>query len=260
MQVAETQAEVARTQADIAALKEEIPSIKSQVDAMGKSFDFSALIAEVKGSVYQVAVERPSGTLVAMGTAFVIQLPDGTKALGTNAHIAELYEEVKNDPGWAGARLIAIEPKAPGYQHVIITKAVKHPAYDAWNAFVNDYYAKAQAGTVRNFYLPIGYDVGIMYVDRPDLLGKPVKIAEETTLEAMKAGERLLQIGYPSENVLGTDISKPEPSSNSGAITAMTSFFLSVGEDPIADAMTGSPKLKASSLRSTSGAMACLTT
>ena len=228
--VSETQAAVAQTQSDVAALKEELPSLKQQLETMSNSFDFTALIEQVKGSVYQVAVERPSGTLVAMGTAWVIQLPDGTKALGTNAHIAEIYDEVRNDPSWGGARLIAIEPKGPTYQHVVITKAVKHPAYDQWAEFANAYYAKAQAGTVRQVYLPIGYDVGIMYVDKPELLGKPLKIAPEETLEEMKAGERLLQIGYPSENVLGTDISRPEPNSNSGAITAMTSFFLSAGD------------------------------
>lgn len=226
---AEAKAAATQAQSDVAALKQELPSIKDQVDALGRAVDFTALIEEVKGSVYQVAVERPSGTLVAMGTAWVVQLPDGTKALGTNAHIADIFEDVKA-PEWGGARLIAIEPRAPDYTRVAITGVKKHPAYDQWNEFSNAYYQKAQAGAVRDVSLPIGYDVAILYVDRPDLLGKPLKLASQETLEAMKAGERLLQIGYPSEHVLGTDIAKPEPNSNSGAITAMTSFFLSVGE------------------------------
>lgn len=227
--VSQTQAQLAATQGEITSLKEQVPSLKEQVDSLRNSHDFSALIEQVKGSVYLVATELPSGSLRAGGTAWVVQLPDGTKALATNAHVAEEFEDARKAEN-GGGRLVAVEPHAPGYRRFVITGAKKHPAYDLWAQFANAYYAKAQAGTVRNVALPVAYDVAILTVDEPQALARPLKIAPVEELESMKAGEQLLQIGYPVENVLGTDLSKPEPNSNTGAITAMTSFFLSVGE------------------------------
>ena len=226
--VTQTQSAIAETQSQIDALKEQIPSLKDQMDALGKSYDFTALIAQTKGSVYQVAVEAPSGTVQAGGTAWVVELADGTRALATNAHVADLFFAART-PDWGEGRLIAIEPKAPDYRRFVITGIRKHPAYDAWNEFAGAFFAKSNAGTVRSVALPVGYDVAIMTVDDPSKLGKPLKIAPRDALESMSAGERLLQIGYPSENVLGTDVMRPEPSSQTGLITAMTSFFLSAG-------------------------------
>lgn len=227
--VKQTSEQVAQTQQDVAALKEQIPGIKEQVAAMGAPADFTAIIEKVKGSVYQVAIELPSGTLEAMGTAWVVQMPDGSKALATNAHVAEIFDEAKT-PQWGNGRLIAIEPKAPGYRHFVITGYKQHPGYKAWADWANGVYAKIDAGTMQNVALPIAYDVAIMNVEDPQDLGAPLKIASEADMESMKAGQPLLQIGYPSERVLGTDVSRPEPNTNSGVIAAMTSFFLSSGE------------------------------
>lgn len=227
--VSKTQADLAQTQGEITSLKEQVPSLKEQVDSLRNAHDFSALIEQVKGSVYLVATELPSGSLRAGGTAWVIQLPDGTKALATNAHVAAEYEDARK-PENGGGRLVVVEPKGPAYRRFVVTSAKKHPAYDLWGQFANAYYAKANAGTVRNVALPIGYDVAILTVDDPAALAPALKIAPTDELETLKAGEQILQIGYPVENVLGTDLSKPEPNSNTGAITAMTSFFLSIGE------------------------------
>jgi len=228
-QVADTQARVAETQQDVAALKEQIPGIKEQVAAMGAPADFTAIIETVKGSVYQVAIELPSGTLESMGTAWVVQMPDGTKQMATNAHVAEIFDEAKT-PSWGNGRLIVIEPRAPGYKHFVVTGYKQHPGYKAWGEWADGVYAKVQAGTMRNVALPIAYDVALMTVENPEQLGTPLKIAPEADMESMKAGQPLLQIGYPSERVLGTDVSRPEPNTNSGVIAAMTSFFLSSGE------------------------------
>ncbi|MFT3810633.1 MAG: FHA domain-containing protein [Micropepsaceae bacterium] len=227
--VQQTNEQVAATQQQIAALKEELPGIKEQLASMGAQTDFTPIIEKVKGSVYQVAIELPSGTLEAMGTAWVTTKPDGTKVLATNAHVADIYNDAQT-PAWGNGRLIAIEPKAPGYRHFVITGIVKHPAYDAWAEWANSVYAKMDAGTMRKVALPIAYDVAYMTVETSADLGEPLKLAPEADMEAMKAGQPLLQIGYPSERVLGTDVARPEPNTNSGVIAAMTSFFLSSGE------------------------------
>lgn len=227
--VKQTSEQVAQTQQEVASLKEQIPGIKQQIATMGAPQDFTAIIEKVKGSVYQVAIELPSGTLQSMGTAWVAQMPDGTKVMATNAHVADIYNEAQT-PQWGNGRLIVIEPKAPGYRHFVVTGIVKHPAYDAWGQWADGVYGRIQAGTMRNVALPIAYDVAYMTVENPQDLGEPLKIASESEMEAMKAGQPLLQIGYPSERVLGTDVARPEPNSNTGAIAAMTSFFLSSGE------------------------------
>ncbi len=227
--VRQTSEQVAQTQQDVAALKEQIPGIKEQVAAMGAPADFTAIIEKVKGSVYQVAIELPSGTLEGMGTAWVVQMPDGTKAMATNAHVAEIYDEAKT-PAWGNGRLVVIEPKAPGYRRFVVTGYKQHPGYKAWSEWADTVYAKAQAGVMRNIALPIAYDVALMTVENADQLGPALKIAPEADMEAMKAGQPLLQIGYPSERVLGTDVARPEPNTNSGVIAAMTSFFLSSGD------------------------------
>lgn len=224
--VQQTQAAVAETRSQVDALREEVPSLKQQMDSIAKSFDFTTLIAEVKGSVYQVAIQLPSGTLRAGGTAWVVQLADGTKALATNAHVAEIFDDIK---GAGVEKLVVVEPKGPDFKRFTVRSIKKHPAYDAWMEFANAYYAKNAAGTVRNLSLPIGYDVALLYVDNQQALGAPLKLADATSLEAMAAGDRLLQIGYPVENVTGNDLDQPEPTSNSGTITSMTSFFLAAG-------------------------------
>jgi len=227
--VKQTSEQVAQTQQDVARLKEQIPGIKEQIASMGAPQDFTAIIEKVKGSVYQVAIELPSGTLEAMGTAWVTQMPDGSKVMATNAHVADLYEEAKT-PKWGSGRLVVIEPKGPEFRHFVVTGIKKHPGYDAWSEWANAMYAKMDAGTIRSVALPIAYDVAIMTVENPQDLGEPLKIAPEADMESMKAGQPLLQIGYPSERVLGTDVSRPEPNTNSGVIAAMTSFFLSSDE------------------------------
>lgn len=227
--VAAAESAVTEAKQEVASLKEQIPGIKEQLASMGTPRDFTAVIEEVKGSVYQMAVELPSGTLTSMGTAWVAEMPNGSKVLATNAHVADLFDAAKT-PAWGGGRLIAIEPVGPEYRRFVITGIRKHPAYDAWGQWVEAAYAKMRSGAMRMVALPIAYDVAIMTVDAPQDLGPPLKIAAQEDMEAMKAGQALLQIGYPSERVLGTDVARPEPNSNSGFIAAMTSFFLAADD------------------------------
>ncbi len=226
--IRDTQAMAAQTREAVEALQAETPGIKAQLAGLNEQVDVAALVERVKGSVYQVAFETKTGSLMPMGTSWVVRLPDGRKALATNAHVAELFDEAKT-PAWNG-RMLAIEPKAPDYRRFVVTGIRKHPAYDEWAAFVQAYYERVAGNEVRHVALPIGYDVALLYVDDPAALGEPLEIATPARMEALKAGERVVELGYPSENVLGTDVARPEPTSNNGMITSMTSFFLSSGE------------------------------
>ncbi len=227
--VVKTQQDVAAARNDVASLKDELPSIKSRLSESGKAVDFTTVIERVKSSVYLIATESPEGALSPAGTAFVVTMPDGTKVLGTNAHVADIFNELKK-PEAGGRRLVAIEPKAPDYRRAYVTGVRKHPAYDQWAAFSEAYYQKAEAGLARSVSLPVGYDVALLFVEKPDQLGTPLRIAAQPAMENLKAGQSIVQLGYPAEHVLGTDPARPEPNSNVGLITSMTSFFLSVGD------------------------------
>lgn len=226
--VAGVKTDVAGVKADLASIKTELPQIKQAVASAGSSTaNFAAVIEKNKESVYLVSIQLPSGSRESMGTASVVLLPDGRKALATNSHVADLYNEILNDPKMRGSKLVVTQPKGPDYSTVEIISVKKHPGYDAFGEWAYNYAQKAQALSAQSMSFVPAYDVALLYVEDPNQLGEPLTYASRETMQAMKAGEQLAFIGYPSELLNGTSSMKPEPTSQTGIITSLTTFFLS---------------------------------
>jgi hypothetical protein len=213
----------------IADVAGKIPSVEEQIAAVeataGKQLDAQAVLAPAKSSVYQVTIELADGSFSQMGTASVVRLPDGTKALMTNAHITEPVRSYL-DPA-AGLKVWVIQPKGPDYPRVRVIAARTHPAYVAFSAWTDRLAALRREGRVREvMILGAGYDVGLLMVDEPEKLGEPLALATPQDLAALDTGVPLVMAGYPSDRVAGTDMLRPEPTAQVGAITSVTTFYL----------------------------------
>ncbi len=244
---------------DIGNIKTEIPALAQQaaktiVAASGR-IDMAAIVAAHKESVYQIQLRLPGGAVAGSGTASVVQMPNGTKVLATNAHVAEMFLQARADPGMAGMKVVAVQPKAPDYPEVEITGAVMHPAYQVHRQWVAKMVAMGLAMAGQSIRPVTGYDVGLMFVADPTKLGEPLSYASRDTINAVRSGDPLVLIGYAMEGVRGTDERRPEPTSQTGIITAMTTFYLYRGADeddhliqhsvPAAGGASGSPMFNA---------------
>lgn len=222
--------DLSATQEQLALVKTELPAIKADVAAANKAaaaqMDTAAIMDRVHDSVYHVQRVFANGSRFEGGTASVIQLPDGTKALATNSHVADEYFEMQNDPAFKGGKLVVVQPKGPDYVTLEVTSVKKHPGYDEFGAWSEKVFMDSMAMAGRKFVPIPAYDVAILYVAEPEKLGEPLKYASRETIMALKQGEPLMTLGYSSEGLAGTDIMRPEPTAQYGVITAMTTFYL----------------------------------
>lgn len=221
--------DVAGIKEQLVSITKDLPEIKAQAAAAAGASpaNLSAIIEKNKESVYMVSIQLPSGSRMGGGTASVVQLPDGTKALATNSHVADIIKEIEGDPRLAGAKLVVTQPKGPDYSTLVVTRVLKHPGYDAFNAWQEKYFYKAQTLSAARMEFVPGFDVALLYVDQPEKLGTPLTYASRESMENLKAGEQLILIGYPMEQLKGTDAARPEPTSQTGIVTSVTTFFLS---------------------------------
>ena len=215
---------------DIGSLQAELPSLTEQMAkaaaAVSGRIDAASIVARNKESVYQVQLRLPSGTVVGTGTASVIAMPDGTKALATNAHVADMFLQGQGDPAREGLKLVVIQPRSPDYPVLEVVRASKHPAYDMHRQWAMKIIALGMARAAQSIKPVSGYDVGLLFVADPSQLGAPLTYASRETILGLRAGDPLVLIGYAAEGVRGTDARRPEPTSQTGIITAMTTFYL----------------------------------
>ncbi len=222
---------------DVAGIKEDLIKVKSDIPKLQEAVagtapvNVASIIEKNKESVYIVSIQLPSGTRSGGGTASVVLLPDGTKALATNSHVADIFNELANDPSQKDAKLVVTQPKGPDYTTLTVTKVLKHPGYDVLNKWQEQYFAKSHTLGAQQIEFVPGYDVALLFVDDQTKLGNPLTYAPREEMEKLKAGQQLVLIGYPMEQLNGTDITKPEPTSQTGIITSVTTFFLSHSGD-----------------------------
>ncbi len=244
---------------DVSALQAEIPSLSEQMAkanalASGR-INAASIIAKAKESVYHVQLQLPTGTVVGTGTASVVRLPDGTKALATNAHVAEMFDEVRTDPAKAGMKVVVVQPKGPDYPQLEVTGVKIHPAWKPSNQTNERILRKVFAKAAHDVKPMLGYDVALMYVADPSQLAEPLAYASLDKIKALKTGDPLLLVGYAGEGLRGTDAKRPEPTSQAGVITSMTPFYLYKAGDeedllvqhsvPAAGGASGSPMFNA---------------
>ena len=225
--VVAVQGQVKDIQTDLPAVRQELASLSSS------NIDVASIVERNKESVYYVQQLYANGDVNKVATATVVQMPDGSKALATNAHVAELFSELETDPALKGGKLIARQSKAPDYTVVEVNGVRVHPGYALFGEWQILYEGRKRAlGTAQNqikdYFIP-GYDVALLFVTEPDKLGPPATFASRETIASLRAGDSLVYVGYPSENVAGTDLIHPEPTAETGRITSLTTFFLTPG-------------------------------
>jgi S1-C subfamily serine protease len=228
--VAETQAQVEAVAKEVSALNEKLPSMEEAVQNLGKKTDLAALIRQNKESVYLVAVMSPMGEWIGRGTAWAVEMPDGTRALATNSHVAEMFDEIGRQLP-ADSYMVAIQPKGPDYKRLKVTRVKLHPGFHAFQKVLLDLMEKQKELKVRKFDFILGYDVALLFVEDPAQIAAPLKLAPPESYNALTAGEEAYLIGHPAEGTPGTDWMRPEPNSQAGIITGVTTFFLARGED-----------------------------
>jgi hypothetical protein len=187
----------------------------------GSGTDFSAIIAKYQKSVFLVDEVDAGGGSRGGATAWVVQMPDGSKAFATNAHVGEILADARKK----GFRLVVRSPVAP-YTEFEIKDALIHPAYAAFNAMVDDANKKASTGALREVQLSPAYDVALLIPARQDGIPDALPLAKDVTLRALHAGQPVAFIGYPAENLVAFDTNAPTPTSQVGIITSLRTFFL----------------------------------
>lgn len=208
-----------------------IPTLEEQVAAAeakaGAQLDAQAVLGRVSRSVYLVSWQASDGTVHPIGTASVVRMPDGTKALMTNAHITEPVIETHLGHPEYKTKVLVTQPLAPDYPTLQVVRAVTHPAYAPYGEWVARFMALKGESRVRDVQLQYtAYDVGLLFVSEPDKLGEPLTLATPDELAALDTGVPLAMTGYPGDGVAGTDPARPEPTAHVGTITAVTTFYL----------------------------------
>ncbi len=229
-QVADTQAQVAAVAKEVEALNQKLPSMEEAVQNLGTKTDLAALIRTNKESVYLVAVMSPMGEWLGRGTAWAVEMPDGTRALATNSHVAEMFEQIGTKLP-SDATMVAIQPKGPEYKRLRVTGVKLHPGYKAFQKVLIGLLEKQKELKVRKFDFILGYDVALMFVEDAAAIASPLKLAPPDSYNALTAGQDAYLIGHPAEGTPGTDWMRPEPNSQAGIVTGLTTFFLARGSD-----------------------------
>ncbi|BCW91032.1 hypothetical protein sos41_42090 [Alphaproteobacteria bacterium SO-S41] len=226
--------DVVAVQGQVKDIQTDLPAVRKELANLSNSnIDAATIIAANKESVYYVQQLDAAGNVVGVATATSVLMPDGTKALATNAHVAEMFTELSTEPKLAGGKLIARQSKGLDHPFVEINAVRVHPGFDRFQewVFLNDSRQKVMGGAANqdwNYYIP-AYDVALLFVTEPDKLGPPAKLASRETMAALRAGDGLVYVGYPSEGVAGTNVMMPEPTAETGRITSLTTFFLTPG-------------------------------
>jgi S1-C subfamily serine protease len=227
--IAATQADVAKVAQDVAELNAKLPSMEEAVKNLGKKTDFTAIVRENKDSVYLIAVVAPNGEWLGRGTGFSVALPDGTRAIATNSHVAEMFTGIGKEDFPANAKMYAIQGKAP-YTQVLIKDVMLHPGYTAFIEYLIGVFDADRSQKYRNLSVLLpGFDVALLYAADPTLIDKPLKLASRESYEAIEPGQDSLMIGYPAEDTPGTDWKMPDATTSTGIVTGNTTYFLSRG-------------------------------
>ena len=193
--------------------------IKKEVSADLASTVTPEVLAGVHDSVYLVLVQSPDGNEVAAATAWVV----GPGGMATNAHVGDIFNQIG-----PGMKLVVRSPKAPYETHQVLSVDI-HPGYTAFDAAVAEYEPVVIGlhGEVNQPSLVPAYDVSLMYVDHPESLAPPLKLASLTELDNLLPGMAVAYIGYPTEQLSNVDtIRAPNPVVQSGGtLVGITDYF-----------------------------------
>lgn len=177
-----------------------------------------ALIHDRIESVYLVTRGAQTDFESVAATAWVIA--DGV--LATNAHVAELFDK-------SGKRNLYVRNSKTSDQPNKVVGVSTHAGYKMFMETVEDYrpFLTTPDGTPYGLMAIQGYDVALLFVERPNELARPIPVADDASLKSLAAGDPLALIGYPLEHVFGSDLQRknPNPRVQMGHITALTHFL-----------------------------------
>jgi hypothetical protein len=201
--------------------------IKKEVTADLASTVTPETLAGVHDSVYLVLVQSQDGNEVAAATAWVV----GPGVMATNAHVGDIFNQIG-----PGMKLVVRSPKSPYQTHQVLSVDI-HPGYTAFDAAVAEYEPVVIGlhGELDQPSLVPAYDVSLMYVDNPEALAPPLKLASQEELQQLLPGMAVAYIGYPTEQLSNVDtIRAPNPVVQSGGtLVGITDYFNVHREDSI---------------------------
>jgi hypothetical protein len=180
---------------------------------------FETAIASVEPSVYLVLSKSPKLGETALGTAWVV----GDHLLATNAHVGLLFEEAKKQK----KRMIVRASGAP-HADVEIVSVKIHPAFEDFAKTWTDYAPRVfdDEGKDQPLLGMLGYDVALLEVAPGTALARPLPLASDAALRALKAGDPVAYVGFPMENLVQLDLSAPNPVSQVASLIGLATFTL----------------------------------
>jgi pSer/pThr/pTyr-binding forkhead associated (FHA) protein len=220
------------------------PLLGDGSDARG----FAAAIKATAPSVYLVLSKADDVGESPVGTAWVV----APNALATNAHVAEVFHELAEEA--RGRRLIVRSAADPHHEFDVVAIRI-HPAYKPFEQTWQDYAPALidDMGQVRELDFVPGYDVGLLFVPNGAELGQPLPVATPERLAELQAGESIAFVGFPKENLIESDNTRPNPTSQVANIVALSTFTRTkpMGKDaeliehslPITGGASGSPMI-----------------
>ncbi|BDX05862.1 trypsin-like peptidase domain-containing protein [Planctobacterium marinum] len=212
-------------------LKHGSQSLHQQINALANASqtaiekaNFEQVLRNKRESVYLVAVQGPD-TVEGVGTAWVV----AKGVLATNAHVVEALEENLKENG-ATHKAVIISSKAPDYQLHEVTEMQIHPHYEAF-ASQHSHSNKVNFDGTWLDFVP-SYDIGLLEVDKPELLAPVLPIASDAALLELDSGMAVGLIGFPQEGSVGGGINllKPSAQVQMGHLTSVTDFFFTAQE------------------------------
>lgn len=186
-------------------------------------------IERVKPSVYTVVLRGSNGSEEAGGTAWVLQKDSraGIGLLGTNAHVAELFALTAR-----GVEMLVRSQDSP--PRTLRVKGVTlHPGYRHFQAMQRSILLYKRPND-QLLQLPTAFDVALLEVEPADVeqMGEPLRLAEDSTLRNLKAGELLAYVGYPVEGENKLDPSKPIARAFTGTLNGVATHTFTPATRP----------------------------
>jgi|GEM_PF-6082466 len=152
-------------------------------------------LEQARASVFVVGTLDAQGNFQPDGTAWAV----APGRLATNGHIADLVERVKSK----GGRIVARRPGNPPRDLPILgTQA--HPGWARWKAITaGNYFTRSGSP----FHLAPVFDVALLLVSGD--VGRVLPIASKGERLALRAGQKVGYIGFPTESVVGVQVNLP---------------------------------------------------
>ncbi|MFQ5503311.1 MAG: trypsin-like peptidase domain-containing protein [Planctomycetota bacterium] len=158
----------------------------------------------------------------ALGTSWVVDRDRGL--LATNAHVAESFRKLGDDERFV------VRPSGVGTRALIIEKVWMHPGYGRFEGLSQRYFVVEPRWNGQVSSVVTGCDVALLEVRKSDrkLLGPPLRLASDEALLALRAGDEVAYVGFPTERMTGggTNLVNVSSTCQAGRITSMTNYFM----------------------------------